>query len=140
MKPSLVSSACSIDPIWVRIIKDCVSFCGAKTLCHVYAARPFPVFWRTGYAVAFLLSGQYLPGPNYSLHCEPEKLEGSIESCPLFLLHRSRSPHLLSSARFFTPFVSWLLVLVCASFHCRLGGYHPSFLISLFFCLSLFPV
>lgn len=77
-----------VDSIWVRIIKDCLSFSRRENTSCKYPQypRPVPVLLRCRLRslVSLFSRVNTFPAPIIPLPLEekPEKLEGAIESCP----------------------------------------------------------
>lgn len=73
-----------------------------KHWLHIGVPRPVPIFILVTVSCA---RGSIPFRPQLFPLGGPEKLEGSIESCPSFLLRFHRSPRLLSSVHFFPALV-----------------------------------
>lgn len=127
-----------VDSIWVRIIKDCLSFSRRENTSCKYPQypRPVPVLLRCRLRslVSLFSRVNTFPAPIIPLPLEekPEKLEGTIESCPRLPRIFQRLFLLLSFLLSLLPPLSLRLIVrhacTCVPFYrARLKGYHPSF-------------
>lgn len=138
-----------VDSIWVRIIKDCLSFSRRENTSCKYPQypRPVPVLLRCRLRslVSLFSRVNTFPAPIIPLPLEekPEKLEGTIESCPRLPRIFQRLFLLLSFLLSLLPPLSLRLIVrhacTCVPFYrARLKGCHPSFF-PIFFLSRSFP-
>lgn len=139
-----------VDSIWVRIIKDCLSFSRRENTSCKYPQypRPVPVLLRCRLRslVSLFSRVNTFPAPIIPLPLEekPEKLEGAIESCPRLPSPPDfPTPLLLSFLLSLLPPFSLRLIVrhacTCVPFYrARLKGCHPSFF-PIFFLSRSFP-
>lgn len=139
-----------VDSIWVRIIKDCLSFSRRENTSCKYPQYPRPVHvllrCRLRSLVSLFSRVNTFPAPIIPLPLEekPEKLEGAIESCPRLPSPPDfPTPLLLSFLLSLLPPFSLRLIVrhacTCVPFYrARLKGCHPSFF-PIFFLSRSFP-
>lgn len=119
-----------VDSIWVRIIKDCLSFSRRENTSCKYPPIPFPAC-----ALLCLSSRGSIPFRSQlfptSLEEEPEKLQGAIESCPstssFSFVHGFPTPLLILSPRSFFVSLprSFAAVCVCSVLPSASRGMSP---------------